>query len=252
VFDWIRRYAEVSDAPVRLLCLPHAGGSAPFYIPLARSLAPAVEVLAVQYPGRQERRSEPLLDTVGHLAEGITAAVAPFLDRPLGIFGHSLGAVVGYEVALRLEAAGSVPVWLFASARRAPSRHRDDTVHTFDDPALARHIRRLGGTHAELLDDPDFLATVLPALRADYRAVETYRADPGQRLRCPVTAMFGDADPTMTVDEADDWVRHTTGPFELRRFTGDHFYLTGASGVVELLRTRLAGVPRPATVGGQQ
>jgi pyochelin biosynthesis protein PchC len=227
--SWIRRFHPVPDAATRLLCLPHAGGSASYYFPVSRALSTAatgpVDVLAVQYPGRQDRRAEPCIDDIRVLAEHVVAAIQPFLDRPLAIFGHSMGGLVGFEVALRLEAAGVEPTCLFASGRRAPSRRRDEKVHTLSDDGVIAEITSLGGSEAGLLADPEMRAMVLPAVRADYRAVETYRYQGGPPLRCPVRALNGDADPQVTSDEAGDWVNHTTGGFTSRVFPGDHFYL---------------------------
>lgn len=107
---WIRRYSPVTDARARLLCLPHAGGSAPFYLPFARALAPDVDVLTVQYPGRQDRRHEPCIDSITDLADSLTGEVLPWADRPLAIFGHSMGAMIAFELALRLERQGTQPL----------------------------------------------------------------------------------------------------------------------------------------------
>ncbi|MCT2585124.1 thioesterase II family protein [Actinophytocola gossypii] len=229
VSPWVRRFVPAPDAPARLVCFPHAGGSATYYLPVARGLAPSVDVLAIQYPGRQDRRHEPNIDDIERLADLVVAELAPWCDRPVGLFGHSMGALVAYEVARRLDTAPSV---LFASGRRAPSRHRDTDVHRLDDDRLRAELARLSGTGAGLLDDEDMLAMILPATRADYRAVESYRYRPGPPLTCPVLAMVGDADTEATVDEVADWRAHTSGEFELRVFDGGHFYLTDHAGTV--------------------
>lgn len=208
------------------MCLPHAGGSASFFFPVAKALAPAVEVLAVQYPGRQDRRHEPPLGSIPDLADGILGALRHLDDRPLALFGHSMGAILGYEVALRLRDAGlPAPVHLFASGRRAPSRYRDESVHEVSDDRLVAELRTLGGSDAAMLADPEVLEMILPAIRADYRAVETYRHDPDRRLDCPITVFTGDADPRVSIDEARAWQEHTTGPADLQVLPGGHFFL---------------------------
>ncbi|MER5807297.1 alpha/beta fold hydrolase [Streptomyces sp. NPDC002033] len=230
---WVRRFHPSPDARVRLVCLPHAGGSASYYFPVSAALAPDVEVLAVQYPGRQDRRHEPCIDDIQELAEQVFAALTPWTDRPLALFGHSMGASVGFEVARLLEhRAGVVPAALFPSGRRAPSRHRDENVHAQGDQRLIQEIQRLSGTEARLLDDPEVLRMALPALRGDYKAAETYRYVPGPDLSCPVTAFVGDADPKALVDEAADWAAHTTGPFTLKVYGGGHFFLNDHSKAV--------------------
>ncbi|MFF9894834.1 thioesterase II family protein [Streptomyces longispororuber] len=226
---WIRRYLTVAEPRARLLCLPHAGGSATYYLPLARALAgDGVEVLAVQYPGRQDRRHEPCVDSVTGLADLLAAEVLPWADRTTAVFGHSMGAMVGFELALRLEARGVVPLALFASGRRAPSRRRPNAgpVHLRDDAGLLAEVRTLSGTDARVFADEELMRMVLPALRADYRAAETYVHTPGPRLAAPVQAHVGADDDKVTLDEARAWADHTDGAFTLHTHPGGHFYLT--------------------------
>ncbi|MCZ0990634.1 thioesterase II family protein [Streptomyces diastatochromogenes] len=232
--SWTRRFIEPVDSELRLVCFPHAGGSAAYFRPLAQSLAPRVEALCVQYPGRQDRRHEPLLDSVPALADAAFAALRPTLDGPFAFFGHSLGALVAFEVARRFEQlTAQGPVRLFASARRAPSVARDERVHLRDDAGLIAELTRLGGTADALLTDDDLRALVLPAVRADYRAAETYTAVPANaRLTCPISVFVGDADPVALVPEARAWEAHTTGSTDLRVFTGGHFYLDGNTAAV--------------------
>ncbi|MEU0934076.1 MULTISPECIES: alpha/beta fold hydrolase [unclassified Embleya] len=222
---WIRRFHPTSDPLPRLVALPHAGGSASFWFPLSAALKGRVEVLGVQYPGRQDRRAEPLVDDIGTLADRITAALDPWLDeeRPLTLFGHSMGAILGFEVARRLRVR---PAALIASGRRAPDRWRDEALHLLDDAGLAAELRSMSGTDASLLADDEVLQMVLPALRADYRAIETYTCAPGEPLECPITVLIGDTDPKVTLDEAMSWREHTNGTFALHTFAGGHFYLT--------------------------
>jgi pyochelin biosynthesis protein PchC len=223
---WIRRYHRAPGSSVQLVCFPHAGGSASFYFPVSKALSPRVDVCAVQYPGRQDRRSEPPIDNIPELADAVAAAIRPLADRPLAFFGHSMGAVLGYEVALRLERDGASPLTrLYVSGRRAPSRVRAESVHRLDDEGIVAELRELSGTGTELLTDPEALDMILPAVKNDYRAVETYRDVPGRTLSCPVSALIGDTDPRVTADEAKAWAGHTTGAFDLRIFPGGHFYL---------------------------
>ncbi|OIJ68199.1 thioesterase II family protein [Streptomyces mangrovisoli] len=245
--DWFRNFAPAPQAPVRLVCLPHAGGSAGYYVPVARALAPRVEVLAVQYPGRQDRRHEAPFTDVRLLADAVAERLAPYADRPLALFGHSMGATVGYEVALRLEAAGRGPAHLFVSGRRAPSVVVEERWHLATDAGLVREVKSLAGTDTAFLDDPELLEMVLPVIRADYRAVETYRADPAApRLACPVTALTGDHDPKAAVEHVLRWERHTTGGFTAQVFSGGHFYLNDHA--ADVLRTVAARL-EPGVVG---
>jgi surfactin synthase thioesterase subunit len=224
---WIRQYHPAPNSGIRLVCLPHAGGSASFYLPICRSLSPAVDVLTVQYPGRQDRRLEPCVDDLPTLARQILGVLDGFLDRPIAFFGHSMGATVGFELARMLEhERGVAPAWLFASGRRAPSMPRDERIHLETDEGFIRELRRLSGTDGNILGDEEMLSMILPATRSDYRAAETYRYQPGPPLSCPITAFVGDDDPKVTVAEASAWQNHTTGAFDFHVFDGGHFYLT--------------------------
>ncbi|MFG2353520.1 thioesterase II family protein [Streptomyces sp. NPDC048521] len=236
---WIRTFdAAMEKGPVvdglRLVCFPHAGGSASFYFPYAKLLRPEIEVLAVQYPGRQDRRGEPCLDRIATLAD--RAAEVLRVRRPderLAFFGHSMGAAVAFETARRLERGpGPRVLRLFASGRRAPSVFRPEFVHRKDDDGLVAELQALSGTDPALLADPEVRALVLPTIRSDYRAIESYRCEPGASVACPVTVLIGDADPRVSVADARAWEGHTSGGFDLRVLPGGHFYLEEQRDVV--------------------
>jgi surfactin synthase thioesterase subunit len=239
---WMRIFHPTSVAAVRLVCLPHAGGSASFFFPMAKAFGPAVEVMAVQYPGRQARRHEPGIDNVPEYADQIFAVLRRLDDRPLALFGHSMGAILAYEVAIRMRQAGlRAPARLFASGRRAPSCYRDEQVHKGSDEEMVAELQGLGGPNQVMLTDPELLAMILPAVRSDYRAIERYQHDPHVRLDCPVTVLVGDSDPLVTLDEARAWAEHTTAPTELEVFRGGHFFLVDQSTeVIELVARRLS------------
>ncbi|MET9610190.1 alpha/beta fold hydrolase [Streptomyces sp. NPDC006512] len=239
---WIRRFHPAPEARTRLLCLPHAGGSASAYFALSKELTPRVEVLAVQYPGRQDRRGEPLLDSIEQLRDGVAGALTPWLDRPIALFGHSMGAVVAYEVARLLSRdGGTPPAHLFVSGRGNPAQGVSMPLDELDDRAMITALDELGGTDIGLLADEDVLRMVAPAIRSDYRAVRTYRHGSGPLLPCPVTALVGDADAMAPVDEVDKWREHTSADFRLKVFQGGHFFLSNQFREVgELVYDRLS------------
>ncbi|MFB6850433.1 thioesterase II family protein [Streptomyces sp. NPDC056373] len=225
--QWFRRFGDAEPDALRLICFPHAGGAASAYVPLSRLLRPHVEVRAVQYPGRQDRRMETPVADIGELA----AAVAQKLQdeetaAPYAFFGHSMGALIAYESARILEERGARPPRrLFLSARGAPGPRRSPHDALPDDEAILAAVRRLGGTGVALLDDPELVAMVLPALRADYAALAAYSWTPREPLHMPVTVLCGDADPVVPVEEAAGWRAFTRAETEVRVFPGGHFYV---------------------------
>ncbi|MBZ6288471.1 thioesterase II family protein [Streptomyces olivaceus] len=244
---WFRRFVPgAEEAPVRLVCLPHAGGSAAYFRPLAHALGARADVLAAQYPGRQDRRREPCIDEMGALADAAFDALRPYLDRPVLLFGHSMGATLGFELVRRIEAApGPGAVRLFASGRRAPARAGGPLVHLLDDDRLLAELAGLDGTDARVLGDEELMRSALPAIRADYKAAETYRLTGDVRLDCPITALAGASDPKVTLHEVRAWEQHTTAGFELRVFEGGHFFLAGhREAIVRLVTERLHGQAR--------
>ncbi|MDT0309690.1 alpha/beta fold hydrolase [Streptomyces sp. DSM 44917] len=235
---WVRRYHARPDAAVRLVCLPHAGGSASFFFPFSRALPADLEAVAVQYPGRQDRHAEPLIPAVPELADAVYAALLPWADRPLAFFGHSMGAILAFEVARRFEREkGLVAAALFASGRRGPTTHRDERVHERDDQGLLDELRSLSGTDSQVLGDEELLRMVLPAIRSDYRAIETYAYRPGPPLRCPVHVLTGDTDPKVTAPEAAAWSEVTTHPARVHTYPGGHFFLTTHQAAIRALVT---------------
>ncbi|WP_282697073.1 alpha/beta fold hydrolase [Streptomyces sp. CC208A] len=226
--EWFRCYVPASENAARLICFPHAGGAASAYVTLARALAPDIEVVSVQYPGRQDRRREPAVTDLRLLAGLVTEAIGE-PDRPYALFGHSMGAIVAHETA-RLLARRPVPapLRLFLSGRGAPSPLRREAGPR-DDAALLTEIRRLGGTDSALLDDPELLELAMPVLRADYAALGRYHWTGGPPLASPLSVLIGADDPLVTVGQAAAWREHTTASFELKVFPGGHFYLGDAT-----------------------
>lgn len=230
---WVRRFHVARPDAPRLVCFPHAGGSASFFFPVSTALLPTTQVVAVQYPGRQDRLRESPLTDLTALAAGVFQALRPSLSATDWFFGHSMGASLAFEVALLMEhQLGVPPAGVIVSGRRAPSRFREESVHRRDDNGLVAEMRRLGGTDTSLLGDEDVARMVLPAVRADYQAIETYRPDRVDVLGCPIEVFTGTADPLVDAAEAAAWRDHTRAGARVRTFPGGHFYLTERPGEV--------------------
>ncbi|MEU6852924.1 alpha/beta fold hydrolase [Actinacidiphila alni] len=215
---------------IQLLCLPHAGGSAVMYHAWRARLADVAEVRPVDLPGHGSRRREPPAQDIGALARALAAELAPGIEGPYALYGHSFGAVVAFELAHRLSELTGPPVALIVSGRNSPR-----TPHTlpplYDAPAaeLLRGLRTLDGSLPAIEDSPELLDLFLPPLRADLRMTETYRR-PARLplLSCPVHVFAGDLDPI--VDEAGlaAWAAETTGPCRVGTLRGGHM-VTGST-----------------------
>jgi pyochelin biosynthetic protein PchC len=242
---WFRNFRLPTRPRLRLVCCPHAGGSAAAFRAWTGLLPDDVELRAVRYPGREDRIAEPFATGVEELAEGLASALAELPAAATVVFGHSLGAIVGYEAARRWTAAGrSALVLLAVSGRPAPQYSRPVTVRIDDDAALWAEVARLGGAAPAVLDQPELRRLALPVLRADYVADATYRHRPGPPLArpilaCPVLACLGEDDTEVSAAEAAGWAAVTTGPSAVRTFSGGHFYLDPAQGVLGTLLDEL-------------
>jgi len=218
---WLHCAVPKADPAVRLICFPHAGGAASFYRDWGNHLGD-VEVHAVRYPGRAERLAEPPATDLRALGADIAAAVAPLADRPVALFGHSLGAAVALESARSLEARGVAVAHVFASgSKNGPLPGPDEFEPDGDDDATILRLLELGGTPPELAADPDFQDLVLPYVRADGAMFHAYEHSPAPALSCPVSTIAGDVD----VDaDRRPWAELTPSLSE-HTTRGDHFYL---------------------------
>ncbi|MEU6145654.1 alpha/beta fold hydrolase [Streptomyces sp. NPDC047081] len=234
--DWLRCVTPRPEAAVRLICLPHAGGSASFYSAWGARL-PQAEVHAVAYPGRAHRFDDPLAEDLVEMAREIAAAIEPLADRPLALFGHSMGAAVALETARALEAADVSLAHLFASGSRNGPLPGSLPPPSEDPAELMQQLVRLGGTDPELAEDPDFQELVLPYALGDGKLFHAYRMSSEPLLRCPVTCVVGDADANADIRP---WAEIAPSGFAERTVAGDHFYLS-ESPPDEILVAALAG-----------
>jgi medium-chain acyl-[acyl-carrier-protein] hydrolase len=234
--------AEEGDAARQLFCFAHAGGGPSFFRSWRAPLAPEIAVRRVLLPGRESRLEEPPFRHITELVGPLCAALEPYLDQPYALFGHSMGAVVAFEVARWFSGSSRPgPACLIVSGRRAPGlpsgRQR---LSQLPDDEFVAEVGRLNGIPPEVLSEPELVEMVLPALRADYELAETYQPVSGGRLDCPVAAYLGTDDPEVDFAGMLRWREVTTGEFAVRVFGGDHFYLKGGRpDVLDALRDDL-------------
>lgn len=247
---WFPFVKPRSDVRVRVFCFPFAGGGASAYRRWSALLPESIDVRAVQMPGRETRVREAPLVGMAAVIASVVPAIVDHLDRPFALFGHSLGALVAFEVARELRRRRlAMPIHLFASAIAAP--HVRDPIPVFDlpDAAFKEELRRLNGTPSAVLENPELMRLFLPMLRADFETSDTYACAPEPPLDVPITVFGGSAD-AVSRRELDAWSEQTTGPFEVHVVPGGHFFLDGAAeevvGVVErALRRERGASPSP-------
>jgi len=185
-----------------------------------------VELWAVELPGRGSRLSEPPFKSMGPLVDAAAQALAPHLDLPFALFGHSMGAMISFELTRRLRDYGSTPFGLFVSGRRAPHiLDEDPPTYNLPEPLLIDKLRRMNGTPRQVLEDTEMMRFLLPILRADFSVCQTYRYQSGPPLDVPITAYGGTEDDGETPDLLEEWRHHTTAELSLRLLPGNHFFL---------------------------
>jgi medium-chain acyl-[acyl-carrier-protein] hydrolase len=227
-FDsWISRGKPRPKTRLRLFCFPYAGAGSLIFRTWPDGLPADVEVCPVQFPGRGTRLTERPFTQLAPLVELLAQALAPFLDKPFAFFGHSLGALVSFELARRVRRQyGLHPARLFVSAGRAPQiPHRAAPIHGLPEREFLAELRRLNGTPGDLLDHEEFMAIMLPLLRADFAVYETYVYSTEPPLSCPISAFGGMQDQRVNESELEAWRAQTDASFSLRMFPGDHFFL---------------------------
>jgi medium-chain acyl-[acyl-carrier-protein] hydrolase len=240
---WIER-ARVTDIPrFRLFCFPYAGGGAGVYRGWAQELRLNVEVCAIRLPGRERRYAEAPLRRAEQVVEALAPILGDLVDLPFAMFGHSMGAVLAYEIVRALRTNSAVePRALFVSAHPAPQsrlRHRD--WHALPRDELIAELKALDGTPAEVFDNEDLVDLMLPMLRGDLELVETYRGTATPPLSCPVIAMGGSEDRDVPPDDLAGWAAVTRGPFKSVRFAGGHFFISRErAALMQALRHELA------------
>jgi medium-chain acyl-[acyl-carrier-protein] hydrolase len=228
--SWIAFRKPNPQARLRLFCFPYAGAGAAIFRTWSGSLPDYVDVCPVQLPGRGTRLMEKPFTQLAPLVETLAQALAPLFDRPFAFFGHSLGALAGFELARQIRKhSGLQPVRLFVSAARAPQiPHRDRPTYALPEGEFLEELHRLNGTSGELLENAELMQIMIPVLRADFAVSQTfvYAAEPP--LECGISGFGGLQDHNVSRDDLAAWHDQTSASFALHMFPGDHFFLNTA------------------------
>ena len=228
--SWIVRFEERPRAAVRLLCLPHAGGGVAAFRTWSRALPEWIEVRAVQLPGRDARIREPLARDLGTLVEELAGALAPATEEPFALYGHSMGALLAFELTRRLErAAGPAPVHLFVAGYGAPHRHPSRSrLHLLSHDEVVDDLRRAGVTPEPVMRDRGLMELLVPVIQADIAMCVGHGRTEADTVATPISAFAGAADTVVAPAGLARWGELTTGTFRLRVLDGDHFFPAGA------------------------
>jgi medium-chain acyl-[acyl-carrier-protein] hydrolase len=226
--SWFIRYKPNPLARLRLFCFPYAGGGASSFYTWANELPSDVEIIAIQMPGLESRLMEPPITNVPLAVQMLEHVIYPKLGNPFAFFGHSLGAIISFELTRKLrQQYGFEPVHLFVSGKSAPQiPDLNPPIHHLPQSALLEELhRRYSGIQDEILQDPDIIQEFLPGLRASFEMYESYSYVSGDPLDCPITAFGGRQDNTARQEDIEAWRHQTKGPFILHMIPGNHFFL---------------------------
>jgi surfactin synthase thioesterase subunit len=241
--QWVVRAKANPEARLRFFCFPYAGGNAFTFRNWSDFLPERVEICAVQLPGRGNRIHEPPSTKISALIPMIAQAIIGYEDIPMIFFGHSMGAIIAFELARYLRKRRNVNVvHLFVSGRRAPQIALEEPVtHNLPEPEFLETLRTLNGTPNEVFEHPELLELMIPLLRADFAVCQTYEYVHEPPLDCPITAFGGLKDADVTREQLEAWRKQTAASFSLRMLPGDHFFIKSAQPLLfELMSQDLA------------
>ena len=250
---WLAYREANPRARLRMFCFPYAGGGASAYRGWAASLPKDVEVCPVQLPGRESRLREPAFERPGPLITAAADALQPWMqDLPFVFFGHSMGAMISFELSRELRRRGqTLPLHIFVSGRRSPkSAPREEPIHALPEPEFIEKLRELNGTPEEVLQHAELMKLLIPVLRSDFAVNETYGYTEEEPFDFGISAFGGLGDKEVSRDECADWKSETRGRFRLRMLPGDHFVLHRAKDMItEAVARDLAELGSPAQLG---
>jgi medium-chain acyl-[acyl-carrier-protein] hydrolase len=241
---WVMRPFPRPNATKRLFCFPFAGGGASAYRQWANASGPTLEVCPIQLPGRENRLLEPAYDDSESLTVALLLALSPLLDKPYAFYGHSMGALLAFELARSLEdSCGTTggPERVFLAAHRAAHLPlQRSPMADLPQEALIAKLSEYGGFSDDVLNSQELMELILPAIRADLKLCDLYHFKQKNLLRCPINVVVGALDKQTSIESTHPWAIHTSGQTEVHVINGGHFFLhTHSAQVLEVIRTNL-------------
>lgn len=224
---WLKNYSSTTQARLRLLCLPYVGAGASAYRTWARALPPDIELYALQLPGREARRREEPYTQLEPLIKTLTQIIASLPPLPLALFGHSLGAIIGFELARNLRRQHGInPIHMFVAGQAAPQiQPSEQKIHLLPDEEFIQRLREYNGTSEEVLQHMEILQMLLPVMRADFALCENYTYYSDTPLNCPISIFCGSEDNQVSEEDLLAWSSQSAYPVKFHKLKGDHFFM---------------------------
>lgn len=224
---WFPFFKPNQNTRIQLFCFPYSGAGASVFLGWRKILPDFIELIPVQLPGREERIGERPFTQLPPLIQALAAEIRPYLNYPFAFFGHSMGALISFELARYLRRTAQItPTTLFVSGHAAPQvTHHNKPIHHLPSKKFLNKVRELNGTPDNVLQNKELCTLLLPLIRADFTLCETYHYHADTPLPCPITALGGLTDPYINRKQLNAWDEQTEDHFILRMFPGDHFYL---------------------------
>jgi medium-chain acyl-[acyl-carrier-protein] hydrolase len=221
---WILQLKLNHSTSLNLICFPPGGCGASIFNSWSKYLPSGLAISAIQLPGRETRFKEVAFSNMEALISEVLTGLSPYINNaPFAVFGHSVGALIGFEFVRQLyQNKLPTPEYLIVSGRRAPHIPLDKILHLQSDAALIEELRLIGGTPDSILDDPELMSLILPIVRADFTINETYKALDKSYVKCPILALGGNEDPLVNQSFLEQWRQYTTREFDVVMLSGGH------------------------------
>lgn len=236
---WINYVKSNPSASLRLFCFSYAGGNSYIFRPWSDRLSKTIEVCPIELPGRGFQMKSTPYKQIEPLVKAIGTAILPYLDKPFAFFGHSMGGLVGFELARFIRREYSLePVHLFISGRRAPHvKNAKPPIHDLTQAEFIQELRQLKGTPEAVLNNDELMELLIPILRADFAVLENYNYIPEAPLNCPISVFGGLQDREVELEELEAWREQTSSSFTLKMLSGNHFFIhSSQSLLLELMK----------------
>ncbi|MDC3412619.1 thioesterase domain-containing protein [Aquibacillus sp. 3ASR75-11] len=239
---WFGNYKNQYHGKLKLFCFPYAGAGASIFRNWPNQLSD-VDVIPIQLPGRENRYNEPPELDMHNLAKKIGICIKPYLEEPFVFFGHSMGALISFELTRFIRREFNIlPRLLIISACRAPQCKKSEPLSCLPTKDFLKKVEDLNGTSNQILNNPDLIQLIEPILRKDFYLCETYKYQKESPLECPITVYGGAHDSVSSEEELSLWSKHTSNTFEKKIFPGGHFYFLDNICFMKILNERLDGL----------